>query len=90
MYLGIITLNFKKVLNKRTLNLDNISFCPVHQRLFSLLLSKNVQIKMHRTVMLPVLSYGCEHGARCEIPYIGLYLQNFSSKRSQKAERAHL
>jgi hypothetical protein len=83
MYLGIITLNFKKVLNKRTLNLDNISFCPVHQRLFSLLLSKNVQIKMHRTEWYLGVSMG--QGVKYHT-----YLQNFSSKRSQKAKRAHL
>jgi len=45
---------------KNSLKSGNVSSPSVQNRLFSSLLSNNIQIKKYRTVILPVVLYGCE------------------------------
>jgi hypothetical protein len=45
---------------KRTLNLGNTWYHSVQNFLSSHLLSKNVKIRIHKTVILPVVLYGCK------------------------------
>jgi hypothetical protein len=45
---------------KSRLNSENASYHPVHNLLSSRLISKNLKIKIYRTVILPVVLYGCE------------------------------
>jgi hypothetical protein len=58
---------------KRRLNSGNACYLSVQSLLSSRLLSKNVKIKIYKTVLLPVVFYGCatwslplreEHGLR--------------------------
>jgi hypothetical protein len=44
---------------KRRLNLGNTSHHSVQNSLSSYLLSKNLKIKMHKTIIMPVVLYGC-------------------------------
>jgi hypothetical protein len=46
---------------KRKLNSCNACYHSVHNLLFSRLLSKNVKIRIYKTVTLPVVLYGCEN-----------------------------
>jgi hypothetical protein len=45
---------------KSRLNLGNVCYPSVQSFLSSHLLSKNIKIKICRTIILPVVSYGCE------------------------------
>jgi hypothetical protein len=61
-YLGTATINqslFQKKI-KRRLNSDNACYYSAQNLLSSRLLSKNIKIKMHKTIILPVVLYGCE------------------------------
>jgi hypothetical protein len=51
--------NLIQVEIKRSLNSGN-AFYLVQNRLPSHLLSKNIQIRIYKTIMLPVVLYGCE------------------------------
>jgi hypothetical protein len=45
---------------KRRLNSGNACYHSVQNRLSSHLLSKNVKIRIYKTIILPVVLYGCE------------------------------
>ena len=45
---------------KRRLNLGNACYYSVQNHLSSSLLSKKLKIKIYRTIILPVVLYGCE------------------------------
>jgi hypothetical protein len=45
---------------KRRLNSGNVCYHSVQNLLFSRLLSKNIKIRICKTVILPVVLYGCE------------------------------
>jgi hypothetical protein len=45
---------------KSRLKLGNACYNSVQNLLFSRLLSKNLKIKVYRTIILPVVLYGCE------------------------------
>ena len=45
---------------KSRLKLGNACYYSVQNLLSSRLLSKNLKIKIYRTIMLPVILYGCE------------------------------
>jgi hypothetical protein len=45
---------------KRRLNSGNAYYYSVQNLLSSRLLSKNIKIRIHRTIILPVVLYGCE------------------------------
>ena len=45
---------------KSRLKLGNAGYNWVQNLLFSNLQSKNIQIKIYRTIILPVVLYGCE------------------------------
>jgi hypothetical protein len=45
---------------KRRLNSENTCYHSVQNLLSSRLLSKNVKIRIHNTVILPVVLYGCQ------------------------------
>jgi hypothetical protein len=44
---------------KRRLKLEKASYHSVQNLLSSILLSKNLKIKIYRTIILPVVLYGC-------------------------------
>jgi hypothetical protein len=46
--------------NKSRLNLGNACYHLVQSLLPSLLLSRNVKVKIYKTIILPVVFYGCE------------------------------
>jgi hypothetical protein len=45
---------------KRTLNSHNACYYSVQNLLSSRLLSKNIKIRIKKTIILPVVLYGCE------------------------------
>jgi hypothetical protein len=45
---------------KRILNSGNACYHSVQKRLSSCLLSKSIKISIHKTIILPVVLYGCE------------------------------
>jgi hypothetical protein len=45
---------------KSRLNSDNICYHSVHKLLSSRLLSINVNVNMYKTIILPLVLYGCE------------------------------
>jgi hypothetical protein len=45
---------------KSRLNLGNTCYCSVQNLLSSCLISKNLKIKIYKTVILPVTLYGCK------------------------------
>jgi len=47
---------------KSRLKSGNACYHSVQNFLSSSLLSKNIKIKIYRTIILPVVSYGCERG----------------------------
>jgi hypothetical protein len=60
-YLGTITnQNLIQEENKRRLNLGNACYHSVENLLLSCLLSKNVKIRIYKTIILPVVFYWCE------------------------------
>jgi hypothetical protein len=52
--------NFIQEEIKRSLNADNACYCSVQNLLFSCLLSKNSKMRIYRTIILPVVLYGCK------------------------------
>ena len=61
-YLGTILTNKNSIAEeiKSRLRSRNACYHSVQNLLSSTLLSKNLKIKIHRTIMLPVVLYGCE------------------------------
>jgi hypothetical protein len=45
---------------KSRLNSGNACYHSVHRLLSSLLLSRNVKVKIYKTIIMPVVLYGCE------------------------------
>jgi hypothetical protein len=45
---------------KSRLNLENACYHSVHSLLSSCLLSRNLKVKIHKTIILPVVLHGCE------------------------------
>jgi hypothetical protein len=62
-YLGTTLTNQNSIHEeiKRRLKSGNTCYHSVQNLLSSSLLSKNVKIKIYRTIMLPVILYGCEN-----------------------------
>jgi hypothetical protein len=58
-YLGTTVTNQKQKI-KRRLNSDNACYHSVQNRLSSVLLSKSVENRIYKTIILPVVLYGCE------------------------------
>jgi hypothetical protein len=46
--------------NNSRLNSGNACYHSVQGRLSSLLLSRNVKVKIYKTIILPIVLYGCE------------------------------
>jgi hypothetical protein len=61
-YLGTILTNQNSIQEevKSRLNLGNACYYLVQNLLSSRLLSKDLKIRIYRTIMLPVILYGCE------------------------------
>ena len=61
-YLGTTLTNQNSIAEeiKSRLRSGNACYHSVHKRLSSRLLSKNLKIKIYRTIILPVVLYGCE------------------------------
>jgi hypothetical protein len=61
-YLGMTLINQNDVHGeiKSTLNSGNVCCYSVQNLLSSRLISKNLKVKIYRTVTLPVVLYGCE------------------------------
>jgi hypothetical protein len=61
-YLGatVTNQNFIKEDIKRRLNSGNACYQSVQNLLSSRLLSKNLKIRIYKTIILPVVLYGCE------------------------------
>jgi len=61
-YLGTTLTNQNSISEeiKSRLRLGNACYHSVQNLLSSRLLSKNLKIKVHRTIILPVVLYGCE------------------------------
>ena len=64
----MVYFQFKQIINpdsiqkeiKSRLKLGNACYHSVQKLLYSSLLSKNLKIKIYRTIILPVVLYGCE------------------------------
>ncbi|KAJ4429408.1 hypothetical protein ANN_21566 [Periplaneta americana] len=61
-YLGATVTNINDTREeiKRTINMGNACYYSVEKLLSSSLLSKNLKVRIYKTVILPVLLYGCE------------------------------
>jgi hypothetical protein len=61
-YLGttVTNQNFIQEEIKRRLNFGNACYHSIENLLSSRLLSKNLKIRIHKTIILPVALYGCE------------------------------
>ncbi|KAJ4445250.1 hypothetical protein ANN_07051 [Periplaneta americana] len=61
-YLGATVTNVNDTREeiKRRINIGNACYYSVEKLLSSSLLSKNLKVRIHKTVILPVLLYGCE------------------------------
>jgi len=61
-YLGTMLTNQNSIQEeiKSRLNLGNACYYSVQNLLSSRLLSKNLEIKKYRTIILPIVLYGCE------------------------------
>jgi hypothetical protein len=61
-YLGMTVTNQNLILEeiKRRFNSDNACYHSVQNLLSSRLPSKNVKVRIHKTIILPVVLYGCE------------------------------
>jgi hypothetical protein len=57
---NILMSNISLPRNQEQVEVGNACYHSVHNFLCSRLLSKNLKIKIHRTVILPVVLYGCE------------------------------
>jgi len=62
-YLGTILTNQKSIPEeiKSRLKLGDTYYYSVQNLLLTRLLSKNLKIKIYRTIILPVVLYGCEN-----------------------------
>ena len=66
IFLAVFTLfllnkfNFRQVEFRSRLKLGNACYHSVQKILSSRLLSKNLKIKIYRTIIMPVVLYGCE------------------------------
>ena len=63
-YLGTMLTNQNSIQEeiKSRLKLEDACYYSVQNLFFSSLLSKNLKIKIYRTLILPVVLYGCEIG----------------------------
>jgi hypothetical protein len=61
-YVGtsIINQNFIQEEIKRRLNSGKACYCSVQNLLFSCLMSKNIEIRLYETIILPMVLYGCK------------------------------
>jgi hypothetical protein len=61
-YFGMTVTNENLIHEKitRTLNSGNACYHSVQNLLFSRLLSRNIKIRIYKTISLPVVLYGCE------------------------------
>ncbi|KAJ4427756.1 hypothetical protein ANN_25409 [Periplaneta americana] len=61
-YLGATVTNINDTWEeiKRTINMGNACYYSVEKLLSSSLLSKNLKVRIYKTVILPVVLYGCE------------------------------
>ncbi|KAJ4429543.1 hypothetical protein ANN_21712 [Periplaneta americana] len=61
-YLGATVTNINDTREeiKRRINMGNACYYSVEKLLSSSLLSKNLKVRIHKTVILPVVVYGCE------------------------------
>jgi UDP-galactopyranose mutase len=61
-YLGTTSTNQNSIQEdvKSRLQLGNACYYSVQNLLSSMLLSKNLKIRIYRTIILPVVLYGCE------------------------------
>jgi hypothetical protein len=61
-YLGTTVTNQNLIQEeiKRRLNSSNACYHAVHNLLYSCLLAKNVKVRIYKTIILPVVLYGCE------------------------------
>jgi hypothetical protein len=61
-YLGTTIRNQNLIQKKirRRLNSGNACYCSVQNLMSSRLLSKNVEVRINKTIILPVVLYGCE------------------------------
>ena len=61
-YLGVKVINTKDIREeiKRRINMGNACYYSVEKILSSCLLSKKLNIKTYKTIILPVVLYGCE------------------------------
>ncbi|KAJ4445713.1 hypothetical protein ANN_12398 [Periplaneta americana] len=61
-YLGATVTNINDTREeiKRTINMGNACYYSIENLLSSSLLSKNLKVRIYKTVILPVLLYGCE------------------------------
>jgi hypothetical protein len=61
-YLGMTVTNQNLIQEeiKRRLNSGNVCYHPAQNLLSSRLLSKNLRIRIYKTIILPVVLYGCE------------------------------
>jgi hypothetical protein len=61
-YLGTTSMNQNSIQEeiKSRIKPWNAGYHSVQNRLFSNLQSKNIQIKIYRTIILPAVLYGCE------------------------------
>ena len=61
-YLGTIITNRNEMHKeiKHRLNSGNVCYYALHGLLSSQLLSKNIKLKIYKSVIPPVISYGCE------------------------------
>ncbi|KAJ4428541.1 hypothetical protein ANN_24585 [Periplaneta americana] len=62
IYLGVIVTNINDTREeiKRRINMVNACYYLVEKLLSSSLLSKNLKVRIYKTVILPVVLYGCE------------------------------
>ncbi|PNF17660.1 hypothetical protein B7P43_G07331, partial [Cryptotermes secundus] len=63
---------------KRRLNSGNDCYHPIQKLLSSRLLPKNIKIRIHKTIILPVVLYGCE-----EIGWDGMDWIDLAQDRDQ-------
>ena len=61
-YLGVTVTNTNDIREeiKRTINMGNACYYPLEKILSSRLLSKKLKVKTYKTIILPVVLYGCE------------------------------
>jgi hypothetical protein len=61
-YLGTTLINQNLIQGEvnRRMNLGNVCFHSVQNLLSSRLLSRNIKIRIYKTILWPVVSYGCE------------------------------